>query len=70
MSYSGYDVVENQSGSHKGKTKISKKGNSRIRRILHMSSLIAIGSEGTVFKNLYLRVYERTGIKMKGIVAV
>lgn len=70
VSYSGYDVVENQSGSHKGKTKISKKGNSRIRRILHMPSLTAIGSEGTVFKNLYLRVYERTGIKMKGIVAV
>jgi transposase len=70
VSYAGYDVVENQSGMHHGKTKISKKGNSRIRRILHMPSLTAIGSEGTNFKQLYLRVYERTGIKMKGIVAV
>lgn len=69
-SYAGYDVEENQSGAHRGKTKISKKGNSRIRRILHMPSLTAIGSEGSVFKNLYVRVYERTGIKMKGIVAV
>ena len=70
VSYAGYDVVENQSGMHHVKTKISKKGNSRIRRILHMPSLTAIGSEGTNFKQLYLRVYERTGIKMKGIVAV
>lgn len=70
VSYAGYDVVENQSGTHHGKTKISKKGNSRIRRILHMPSLTAIGSEGTNFKQLYLRVYEKTGIKMKGIVAV
>lgn len=70
VSYAGYDVVENQSGSHRGKTRISKKGNARIRRILHMPALIAKGSEGTVFKNLYERVYERTGIKMKGVVAV
>ena len=70
VSYAGYDVVENQSGNHRGKTKISKKGNSRIRRILHMPSLNAMKSEGTNFKQLYTRVYERTGIKMKGVVAV
>ena len=64
VSYAGYDVVENQSGLHSGKTKISKKGNSRIRRILHMPSLTAIGSEGSSYQQLYLRIYERTGIKM------
>ena len=37
--YAGYDVVENQSGNKAGKTKISKKGNAHIRRILHMASL-------------------------------
>ena len=30
VSYAGYDVVENQSGNHSGKTRISKKGNSRL----------------------------------------
>ena len=35
VSYAGYDVVENQSGKRSGKTKISKKGNHRIRRCLH-----------------------------------
>ncbi len=38
-SYAGYDVVENQSGNRKGKTKISKKGNGHIRRALHFPSL-------------------------------
>ncbi len=70
VSYSGYDVVENQSGKHTGKTKISKKGNSRLRRILHMPAFCAVRDDQPVFKNLYQRVYERTGIKMKGYVAV
>lgn len=69
-SYAGYDVIENQSGTHIGKTKISKKGNYRIRRILHMPSLVVVRREDGVFKQLYQRVFERTGIKMKGYVAV
>ena len=69
VSFAGYDVIENQSGSHTGKTKISKKGNARIRRILHMPALVAMGKDDK-FSNLCQRVYERTGIKMKGIVAV
>lgn len=70
VSYAGYDVVENQSGKHSGRTKISKKGNSRIRRILHMPSLVAVRDDQPQFKKLYERVYERTKIKMKGYVAV
>jgi transposase len=42
VSYAGYDVVENQSGNHSGKTRISKKGNSRLRRILHMPAFKAV----------------------------
>jgi transposase len=70
VSYSGYDVVENQSGKHVGKTKISKKGNSRIRRILFMPSLVSVRFKEPVLYNLYQRVNKRTGIKMKGYVAV
>jgi transposase len=41
-SYAGYDVVERESGSSvKGKTRISKKGNSRIRASLHFPALVA-----------------------------
>ena len=70
VSYAGYDVVENQSGKRVGKTRISKQGNARIRRILHMPALCAVKYQEPAFKALYERVYQRSGIKMKGYVAV
>lgn len=70
VSYAGYDVVENQSGSHSGKTKISKKGNGRIRRILHMSALLVVKHRVGIFKDLYERTVAGHGIKMKSYVAV
>lgn len=70
ISYAGYDVIENQSGKHTGRTRISKKGNSRIRRILHMPALCAVRDDQPQFKKLFERVYDRTKIKMKGYVAV
>ncbi len=70
VSYAGYDVVENQSGKQSGKTKISKKGNSRIRRCLHFPAFNMIKYEVTPFKNLYERVYAKNKIKMKAYTAV
>jgi transposase len=70
VSYAGYDVIENQSGKHTGKTKISKKGNSRIRRALHMPALCVVTHEVKVFKDLYERTLKKHGIKMKSYVAV
>ncbi len=70
VSYSGYDVIENQSGKHVGKTKISKKGNAHIRRILHMPAFSVVSNNEPVFKNLYERVFDNTKQKMKGYVAV
>ena len=70
VSYAGYDVVEDQSGKHVGKTKISKKGNSHIRRALHMPALNVVHYQRHPFVDLYNRVFERSKIKMKGYVAV
>lgn len=70
VSYAGLDAVENQSGGHVGKTRISKKGNSRIRRILFMPGFTAVKDKSSVFAKLYQRVFERTNLKMKGYVAV
>jgi transposase len=70
VSYAGYDVVEAQSGTRVGKTKISKRGNSRIRRALHMPSLVVIQCKVKLFKDLYDRTYEKHAIKMKSYVAV
>ena len=68
--YSGYDIIENQSGAKPRKTRMLKKGNTHIRRILHMSAFSAVNNNVTVFRNLYERVYDRASIKMKGYVAV
>jgi len=70
VSYSGYDVIENQSGKHVGKTKISKRGNAHIRRILHMPAFSVVSNNEPIFKNLYERVFDNTKQKMKGYVAV
>lgn len=71
-SFVGYDVIENQSGKRTGKTKISKKGNTHIRRILYFPSISAVdrAKANNSFKTLYHRVFERTKIKMKGYTAV
>ena len=68
VSYAGYDVVENQSGQMEGKTRISKKGNAHIRRILHNASLSAVRYIPEI-GNLQQRVFNTTKIKMKGYVA-
>jgi transposase len=70
VSYAGYDVVENQSGDHRGKTSISKKGNSRIRRALHMPAFCVVSCEQQPFVGLFNRTFERHGQKMKSYVAV
>lgn len=54
-SYVGYDVVIRDSGTFKGKTKISKKGNRYIRAVLHMPSMSAIRVNPTL-KPFYQRL--------------
>ena len=70
VSYAGYDVVENQSGNHRGKTKISKKGNSHIRRAMHMPAFCVVSYEQHPFIDLFNRTLQRHGHKMKSYVAV
>lgn len=69
VSYAGLDVIESSSGNNKGKTKISKKGNARIRSALYMPALTAIQHNKTL-KTFYERVNEERTIKQQGVVAV
>lgn len=69
-SYAGYDVVERSSGSSvKGKTRISKKGNSRIRAALHFPALVA-AMHNPELKAIYLRINEGKRSKMIGATAI
>lgn len=70
VSYAGYDVVQNTSGtSLDSPTKISKKGNHRIRKALHFPALVAVKSDPNM-KSLFHRAFDKTKIKMKAYVAV
>ena len=70
VSYAGLDVVEKQSGtSVKGISKISKRGNKYLRAALYFPSLTSKKCN-KLHKNLFERVHTKTGIKMKGVVAV
>lgn len=69
-SYAGLDVKEKQSGtSIKGKPKISKRGNRYLRKSMHLPALAAIRLNEQ-FKQIFIRLVSRHGIKMKAAVAV
>lgn len=68
-SYSGYDVSIQESGKWKGKSSISKKGNSHIRRLMHMPSLCSIQHSKT-YKLTYNRIMENKEYKMVAVVAI
>lgn len=69
VSYSGLDIQIKESGNFKGKTRISKKGNVRIRQCLFMPALTATMHNEKI-KSLYERINERNpDIKKKGVVA-
>jgi transposase len=70
VSYAGYDVVENQSGIRVGKTKISKKGNCRLRRALYMPSLCVVRYKEKIFSDFFEKNCARHGVKMKSYVAI
>jgi transposase len=70
VSYAGYDVVKNESGtSVKGPTKISKKGNSYVRQMMFMAAMTAAVHDEH-HKAYYQRIVDKTKIKMKANVAI
>lgn len=69
-SYAGLDVMHKNSGtSINSKNRISKKGNRYLRKSLHFPALSAIKANQD-YKDIFIRITARTGIKMKGVVAV
>lgn len=69
-SYAGLDVVQRQSGSSvNGRSKISKKGNSRIRGALYIPAMSAC-THNTKMREYYLRVNRGKTVKRPGVVAI
>lgn len=70
VSYAGLDVIKKESGtSVRGKSRISKRGNKNLRTALYFPAMSAIKCNDH-HKNQLLRITEKTGIKMKGYVAI
>lgn len=68
-SYAGYDVVLRESGNFKGKTKISKRGNSHIRAVLHMPSMACVRCNPTLMQ-FYRRLKPNKAKPLVALVAV
>jgi transposase len=68
-SYAGFDIVFNDSGLKKGKTSISKKGNTFIRKALFMPALSACRANPQL-KNFYQRLVAKGKNKKLAIIAV
>lgn len=69
-SYAGLDVKEKESGtSVKGKPRISKRGNRYLRKGMYMPAMAAI-RHSERYKEIFVRIVSKNGIKMKGCVAV
>jgi transposase len=66
--YAGLDVRISESGKWKGKSTISKCGNSYIRRVLYMPTLSKISNDEAT-KKAYQRLKEKKGIGMIAVVA-
>ena len=70
VSYAGLDIVESQSGQHQGRSRISKKGNCRLRTALYMPALAAIRCDESM-RAFYQRICQRRPESKKpGIIAV
>jgi transposase len=68
-SYAGFDIVFNDSGLKKGKTAISKKGNTFIRKALFMPALSACRANPRL-KDFYQRLVAKGKNKKLAIIAV
>lgn len=68
-SYAGYDVVHNQSGLFTGKSRISGRGNSFIRKAMYMPALTAVKYNPRL-KQLYIRLVMKKSSKKIALIAV
>ncbi len=69
ISYAGLDVVEKESGTIVGKTKISRKGNAHLRTALYMPAVSAI-QYNKELRSFNERIMKNKTLKKQGIVAV
>ncbi len=68
IAFMGLDPSTNQSGQHVGPSKISKRGNRHLRRVIHIMTMCSIKSDN-IFRQYYLRRIAEGLPKMKALMA-
>lgn len=69
VGYAGLDVVINQSGQKTSKGRLSKKGNSHIRKALYMPAMSSSRSN-ELMKIIYQQLNQRQAAKKQGVMVV
>lgn len=69
VSYAGLDVIQDESGQHKGRSRLSKKGNAHLRAALYMPAITAATHNENLNK-FYSRLNEKFNYKKQSLVAV
>ncbi|NJX16964.1 transposase, partial [Tamlana crocina] len=69
VSYAGLDVIQDESGQYKGKSRLSKKGNAHLRAALYMPAVTAATHNENLNK-FYSRLNEKFNYKKQSLVAV
>jgi transposase len=59
LKFCGLDLATHQSGQFRGKTKLSKRGNARLRRTLWMAAQVAIRQRENAFRDKFERYVAR-----------
>jgi len=74
LKYCGFDLSTQQSGQFRGNTKLSKRGNRRLRCVFWMAATVAIRMRENSFRDKYTRYVERdptnSDLKRKAYTAV
>lgn len=74
LKYCGFDLATYQSGTTKGKTALSKRGNSELRKMLWLAATVAIRMRENSFREKYQQYIkedpENADLKRKAYVAV
>lgn len=70
MSFSGFDVVANESGKRIGKRSISKRGSPYIRHAMYMPANTIVRRRPPQIYRVYQRLVSKHAIKMKAHVAI
>lgn len=73
LKFCGFDLSTQQSGQYRGQSKLSKRGNARLRYVFWLASTVAVRMKENTFRDKYSRCIkkdpENADLKRKALTA-